>query len=169
MSNFYKSKEVYKQIRTANNEVEIIPVRGMYVSGYHMEPYYIDHNITITEVTSTKCIANEYTETSFDPSPESVIKVSGYTSTAPTVVNYTDTSHEMEQGVLQISDYSATPANVVFYSSKDQDLKEGTLKVSAYTSTAPQYATFYVNETNFGYDHSITVEEVTSTPLVVDE
>ena len=66
MASYYKSKEVYKQHRNQNNQSEIIPVRGLYVSGTHLEPLYQDHNITVTDFTSTAVSIADLIETDRD-------------------------------------------------------------------------------------------------------
>ena len=63
-----KSIEVYKQFRGQKTEEYpggiplLVPVRGLYVSGTHTEPYFIDHNLTITNFTSNTMTVSDYTE-----------------------------------------------------------------------------------------------------------
>ena len=61
---YYKSKEVYKQHRNPehDNQPELVPVRGLYVAGTHVEPLYQDHNVTITSYTSSNLNVVDYVE-----------------------------------------------------------------------------------------------------------
>ena len=91
MSNYYKSKEVYKQHRDAvTHEPKIIPVRGLYVSGDHLEPTYIDHNVTITQCTSTSMTIVDYVDRTIDvPTDHSVNVLDFYQTDDIGFVNYT--------------------------------------------------------------------------------
>ena len=66
MSYIEKSKEIYKQIRKNKTEENpggdptLIPLRGMWVSGTHTEPVYMDHYMTVTAFTSTPAVAVDY-------------------------------------------------------------------------------------------------------------
>ncbi len=63
MSGIHKSKEVYKYTETPTGR-NLVPVRGVYVSGLHTEPWYIDHTVSVTKYTSNDPIVVDYYETS---------------------------------------------------------------------------------------------------------
>lgn len=53
MATLFRSDEVYKKIsKNVHNREEIIPVRGMYVSGQHSSPYYAEPALAFTGITS---------------------------------------------------------------------------------------------------------------------
>lgn len=54
MAEIFRSKEVYKQIRDADNKPKIIPVRNMYVAGAWLTPVYMDHYCTILSMSSNE-------------------------------------------------------------------------------------------------------------------
>lgn len=168
MSGYYKSKEVYKQYRDSEGNPHITPVRGLYVGGEYTPPYYIDHNITITEITSTKCNAVHYTEESCDLNPAEILKMSSYTTTPVGVVDYTENSTDMTESILKISSYTTTPAEVVTYTTQNSSNEESMLKVSSYTATPAEVVVFSVNKTDLGHDYCISIEEITSTALVIE-
>ena len=53
MANIFRSDEVYKKPpKDLHNKDEIIPVRGLYITGQYRPPYYADPVINITAFTS---------------------------------------------------------------------------------------------------------------------
>lgn len=167
MSGFYKSKEVYKHYRDSNGDPHITPVRGLYVGGEYTPPYYIDHNITITEINSTRCDAVEYTTAEYDVKPENILIATGYSSTSIDVIEYTNREMEMTEGILMLSSYSSSSLEITYYTTQEKDHNERILEMTSYSSTSPEYDEFSSSNTDLGHDYCITVTEVTSTPLVI--
>ena len=115
MSNYYKSKEVYKQHRDAvTHEPKIIPVRGLYVSGDHLEPTYIDHNVTITQCTSTSMTIVDYVDRTIDvPTDHSVNILDFYQTGSVSAIDlrttYTDTT---PQSCISVSVFTSTDLTI---------------------------------------------------------
>lgn len=64
MAEIFRSKEVYKQIRDADNKPKIIPVRNMYVAGAWLTPVYMDHYCTILSMSSNEPNVVDFTTAS---------------------------------------------------------------------------------------------------------
>ena len=60
MANIFRANEVYKKpSKFLHDKNEMIPVRGVYVTGEHRPPYYSDSGLTLTSISSTSpTIAN---------------------------------------------------------------------------------------------------------------
>lgn len=61
MAEIFRSKEVYKQIRDADNIPKIIPVRNIYVAGAWLTPVYMDHYCTILSMSSNEPNVGDFT------------------------------------------------------------------------------------------------------------
>ncbi|MBO4736312.1 MAG: hypothetical protein J5614_07945, partial [Paludibacteraceae bacterium] len=95
MSDFHKSKEVYRYTPTANGD-KLVPVRGLYVSGLHKEPWYIDHAVTVT----------------------------GFESNEGTVVHYTSRTEKLEADhLMNLVDVSVNDVALAVYTSKTVSLQ----------------------------------------------
>lgn len=89
MSGYHKSIEVYKFLRK-NGVPVIVPIRNLYVSGTHMDVAYIDHNVTITEFTSSSLELYDYTELTVDvPTEHQFNIIDVELDSLLTFVNYT--------------------------------------------------------------------------------
>ncbi|MBO4736754.1 MAG: hypothetical protein J5614_10245 [Paludibacteraceae bacterium] len=87
MSDFHKSKEVYRYTPTANGD-KLVPVRGLYVSGLHKEPWYIDHAVTVTKFESNEGTIVHYTSASTSFYDDSALAFTGLSVGGISVVNY---------------------------------------------------------------------------------
>ena len=95
MANIHRSQEVYKRIEGMHaDDRPLRAVRGLYVSGTHLNPEYIDHNITITDFTESN--------------PLVVVNFTERTETTPDdhVLNFIG----MDVGMLSIDFYSTATA-----------------------------------------------------------
>ena len=87
MSYIEKSKEIYKQIRKNKTEQNpggdptLIPLRSMWVSGTHTEPYYIDHYMTVTEFSSTPATVADYVSNYVEDTIDTNLKFMGVNKT----------------------------------------------------------------------------------------
>lgn len=87
MSDFHKSKEVYRYTPTANGD-KLVPVRGLYVSGLHKEPWYIDHAVTVNNFTSNDGTIVHYTQLNKSIYDDSALAFTGLTIGDVSFVNY---------------------------------------------------------------------------------
>ena len=98
MAGYRKAKEIYMFHRNVNDEITIIPIRGLYVSGTHYDPVFEDHNMTITQMTSDGNISIvDFTEVSHnitDPSGDLFIDTTWNTSLTVTDYHITSLSHD---------------------------------------------------------------------------
>ena len=98
MADYYKSKEVYKQHRNLDHESTIIPVRGLYVSGTHLEAVYEDHVITVTGFTSSPLEFYDYTTKTIYMQTESAFRLLDVfcVDDGVTLVDYTQRSQNLQ-------------------------------------------------------------------------
>lgn len=94
MAKLHKSKEVYKYTDTANGN-KLVPVRGLYVSGTHREPWYIDHAITVTGFTSNDTTVAPYTSVERDVFGDGTLAFTGISGGGVNIVNYYSSSEEL--------------------------------------------------------------------------
>ena len=87
MSDFHKSKEVYRYTPTANGD-KLVPVRGLYVSGLHKEPWYIDHAVTVTKFESNEGTIVHYTSKNTSFYDDSALAFTGLSVGGISIVNY---------------------------------------------------------------------------------
>ena len=106
MSGYHKSKEVYRHHRTIENDVVIIPVRNLYISGQYLAPVYEDHNVTITSMqSSNSLIIKDYTtksENTYDPSGVEFIDCNWTKSF--NITDYTSKSMTQEDSTVRFID-----------------------------------------------------------------
>lgn len=166
MSGYYKSKEVYKQFRDQNNQPKIVPVRGMYVSGRHLEPWYIDHNITINSFTSTPATVKSFTEISEEIS-DSVMKISDITTTPVEVTDYYTKDFDDNEMVMKISGIETTPLVITEYSQISYDDNEKVLLIQDISTSAISVDKLDKKQVDFGKDFCISITKFTSTALSI--
>jgi len=62
MANIFRSKEIYKKIKTNTSEQDIVSIRGMYVVGDYSPPYYIQPMMVLTNVETNKAKIADYVD-----------------------------------------------------------------------------------------------------------
>lgn len=74
MSNIFRSKEVYKHPNyNVHDKNEMIPVRGVYVSGEYRPPFYNEPILRIDQISSTNCEIIDYTTKYEDINPTTTL------------------------------------------------------------------------------------------------
>ena len=127
MSDFHKSKEVYRYTPTANGD-KLVPVRGLYVSGLHKEPWYIDHAVTVTAFTSNDGTVVHYTSASTSFYDDSALAFTGLSVGGISIVNYyQDKASVYDGSALAFTGLSIELPSMMSYS---------TLKTSVYDDSA---------------------------------
>lgn len=118
MAGYYKSKEVYKQHRDENDIPHVFPVRGLYVSGTHVEPLYQDHNVTITSYTSSNINVVDYTEADANLEIHQINTLDfGSIPGNIDVVQYTQAEASREMGhAINTLDFESINGNIDFVS-----------------------------------------------------
>lgn len=118
---YYKSKEVYKQHRNPehDNQPELVPVRGLYVAGTHVEPLYQDHNVTITSYTSSNLNVVDYVEANTDAELGHTINMLNFESFGGNIdyVQYSKAETTRELGhTLNALNFESFDGNIDFVS-----------------------------------------------------
>ena len=120
MAGYRKAREIYMFRRNLNNEITIIPIQGLYISGTHYDPVYEDHNISVTELTSDSNLRIvDYTEVSHnlvDPSGDKLKDIAW--NTVMNITNYHTASLSQDDTSTRFKDVTwNTVMNVYSYSS----------------------------------------------------
>ena len=157
--------------RNQNNEITIIPIQGLYVSGTHYDPVYEDHNITITEMSSTMNSLQivDYTEHSIDVyDPTGTVRFVDYDwNTTLTTVDYTSASTTHEDSTVRFVDTTwMTSMTIESYTSEDETQTDSGIRfISSYWTTdmtivipTPQPP----DEANVPPDHYVSIIELSS-------
>lgn len=125
MGNIHKSREVYKYTPTATGK-KLVPIRGLYVSGTHLEPYYIDHYITIDAFTTNEPTITDLTTSSVDFPPWHAISFIGADIVNGVNVDwYTTSSVELEpwHAISFIGAEIANGVDVEWYTASVKELE----------------------------------------------
>lgn len=170
MSGIHKSQEIYKYTPTENGR-KCIPIRGLYVSGLHTEPWYVDHVITITNFTSsepriedyyestTETVHPSYTVTGFYPGPN--VEVDNYSSTARNSVHPSYTVTGFIDGHGLVID--------LYESSTFQQVHPSYTVMSFIKSDNVAIENLMETHVDSSLEHIISIDEFTSsTPSIAD-
>ena len=173
MSGYHKSKEVYKYHRDVHGNITIIHVRGLYISGTHLEPAYWDHNVTITGISSTDGVTVvDYVNTTKSTYDYSGIRFIDCTWQHPlTVVDYTSSTHYMYDysGIRFIDCAWQHPITVTSYTSSTHYMYDysGIRFIDCtwqHPITISDPSTPVPNKYIDGYDHNVTITSIVSGP-----
>lgn len=167
MSGIHKSKEVYKYTRTSNGD-KLIPVRGLYVSGLHTEPRYVDHVITVSNFTSNDVHITDYKETPVDISTEA-FAVSGFGSSPIDVTLYTITSKEISSDAFAISGFASTQLDMQLFTSSEQTMSTDTFAITHFDSTPMTFDEYGQLHVNSSLEHVLTLNTYTSNDCSISQ
>lgn len=167
-SGYYKSKEVYKYTETSNGR-KLVPIRGLYVSGLHTEPLYMDHLISIHDFSSTPTVIADYTEIS-ENVYDSVLNIVGIGASALTITNYTIASANLpNDDVLNIVGFDQLPINVQSYTQESDNVTDSVLNIVGLSVSSMGITEYpYAYET-LPPEHLITINAFTSNATVITD
>lgn len=141
MGNIFRSNEVYKHTKTIiNGHHQIIPVRGVYITGEYRPPYYNEPGIHITSITSTSPTIRDFTDVERSDE-DGMVKVLNFsvTRSEPTITNYTvNTVSSGEDTMTKLLEFSVTynQPSYEWYTSATQNAGEDTMvKLLEFTVT----------------------------------
>ena len=169
MANIFQSTEIYKRLPNVQpSQNPLRAVRGMYASGTHRAPYYIDAGCLITAVETTPATVASYTErtdTLQDPGGINIIDVS---CAAPTFQHYTmATSTASDPGGVNIIGVSCEEPQFMHYTSATQSAQDpGGINILSAEITAP-VITNYQAEENRMNDFTVRIHSITTTHATV--
>ena len=149
MAEIFRSKEVYKQIRDADNKPKIIPVRNMYVAGAWLTPVYMDHCCTILSMSSNEPTVGDFTTAS---------------------TNQTD--HDGHLNIITVNADSVDQKIEWYYKSTENTSdKEGHLNIITVDTPSPKPSLIIYDKIDdiIGHDHGIRILSMSSNePIIVD-
>lgn len=126
MGNVFKSDEVYKHLKyDLHDRNEIVPVRGVYITGVYSPPYYNEPIIRIDSITSTPATLADLTETDRTNGNDPSMKILDFSLTLNelSLTNYTVADlNPGSDTFMKIVDFSLTPATppLTFYESTNR-------------------------------------------------
>ena len=180
MAEIFRSKEVYKQIRDADNKPKIIPVRNMYVAGAWLTPVYMDHCCTILSMSSNEPTVGDFTTASTNQTDhdghlniitvnaDSVDQVIRWYTTAST--NQTD--HDGHLNIITVNADSVDQKIEWYYKSTENTSdKEGHLNIITVDTPSPKPSLIIYDKIDdiIGHDHGIRILSMSSNePIIVD-
>ena len=116
MANIFQSTEIYKRLPNVQpSQNPLRAVRGMYVSGTHRAPYYIDAGCLITAVETTPATVASYTERTDTLQDPGGINILSAEITAPVITNYQAEENRMNDFTVRIHFITTTHATVSNY------------------------------------------------------
>lgn len=180
MAEIFRSKEVYKQIRDADNKPKIIPVRNMYVAGAWLTPVYMDHYCTILSMSSNEPNVVDFTtetqkQTDHDGHLNIITveadsvdqKISWYTTAS---TNQTD--HNGHLNIITVEADSVNQKIDWYYKSTENPSdKEGHLNIITLDvpSTKPSLIIYDKIGDSVGHDCGVRILSMSSNePIIVD-
>ena len=117
MAELYKSKDIYRKISVPDGDDKLVPIRGLYVVGEHLEPTYDDSAVLITNIDVSPADVVDYTDKRYEENDQegtfSILNLGissdcQYTSYSR---KYTDAYHD--EGAFSILDVGIS-SNVLF-------------------------------------------------------
>lgn len=159
--NVFRTKEIYKHIPySAHNKNEIVPVRGVYVTGEYSPPYYNEPCILISQLTSQNATVDDFETDEYDVSDTQTSGVYNIEISASTYVlqryerNSEDITPTQTAGVYNISatisqyildryekdydDITSTQTSGVYNIEIDQSTYVRTVFGTKYDSSTPE-------------------------------
>lgn len=122
MANIHQSKEVYKKYRNIHGDAVVVPVTGVYVTGIYRPPYYVNHGLTISSLTTQKATVVDFTEDDATVNTDNGLYLLDFTMDVynPDITIYTtsETNVYNDNG-LYLLDFTMDVANpdITYYSS----------------------------------------------------
>lgn len=168
MSGIHKSREVYKFTTTERDGRVIIPVRGLYVSGLHTEPWYIDSYIDIVGYTSRPATIRDYYESDISVNLDA-LSMSGFESTQIEVVGYSSTSVSYSLDALSLTGFISTPLNIIPYTSSAVTSNLNSLSLSGFESTAINIEEYYTVYVDSSLESILSIDTYTSSTCTITD
>jgi len=123
MADIHKSKEVYRFTDTAHGD-KLVPVRGLYVTGIHKEPWYIDHAITMVSETSNVGTIVSYTSRDESLRTDFILNVCDIDLFTVDVVNYYTRSDNVAADViLNVCGIDMFPVDAMAYTTASDNME----------------------------------------------
>lgn len=176
MAELYKSKDIYRKISVPNGDDKLVPIRGLYVVGEHLEPTYNDSAVLITDINITPASIVDYTDKRYENSDQegtfSIIDVG--ISSACQYTSYTRKYVESyhDEGAYSMINVGIS-SNVSFeeYSRKLADVNnEGAFSI---IDVDMDVSVLYDDITSYIYqsqpDQMLVISNIEITALTIDE
>ena len=167
-SKLRKSLEFYKT-RCPQTGYQITPVRGLYVSGTHLAPWYIDHVITLQSWISTPCEIHDYSQYSTSLRPDSAMLLVDIDRTDPVVANYTTSNKKLQpDSAMVLTDIESIPPNILSYTTTNRSFTDSAMMLvdtETTSSTIDDASPILSNN----IESVITLQQFTSSQAVITD
>lgn len=121
--NIFKAVEIYKRIPGLPSRMNPLRViRGLWVSGTHLDTITIDATLHVTGETSNHCEERAYTDSRVDGYLEGNVNIIDFQSTGFSVQQYsTQRTSSYLQGNVNIIDIESNQMDITYYTTSNQD------------------------------------------------
>ena len=169
MANVFKSKEVYKHVPGINSGDKLYAVRGMYVSGEHKVPYYIDGHVHLKSIDTSKAKIVNFTTESCDLSSDNVVNLISAKTSDIEIVNYSKSSESLNNDqMINLIGVNVSDIDIVSYSSRNENIKSDPMINLILVKVSDLDFIFYDNKKIKTLpDHTVRIKEITTTKAVV--
>lgn len=123
MPNYHKSIEVYKTIHT-DQGYKLFPVRGLYVSGEHLEPSYSDHLISLQSWNSNPAEIVDYTFREVPIEPDHNVNLIDLSFADINLITYSTSSYDLPH------DHIVNLLDLIFEEPTLTDFRQSTVSLS---------------------------------------
>lgn len=161
MSGIHRSQEVYKFTPT-NSGMKLVPVQGLYVSGLHTEPWYIDHCITISRFTSTDATIRDYYD-SQSTLPFNGIHLVGLESLPVKYQKYTSVARQETFSGIHLVGINSLPVQINKYTSQNISKTFSGIHLVGIMSYDVTAQNFYILKRDSSLEHIVSVTQYTTT------
>lgn len=167
MSGIHKSKEIYKYAETTHGK-KLIPIRGLYVSGLHTEPRYIDHVISVTKFTSNEPHISDYKETPIDLNTDA-FAITSFASNPVDVTLYTISTDDVSSDTFAISGFASTQLDLQLFTSSEQTMSTDAFAITHFDSTPMTFDEYGQLRVNSSLEHVLTLNTYTSNDCSISQ
>ena len=168
MSGIHKSKEVYKYTPTRDGTRKLVPVRGVYVSGLHTDPLYMDHCITITEYSSADVEIVDYTtQETTQRSPG--LSVVGIDIHHADIIEYTRKNTSVSSPGLSVIGIEIEHCDILPYTRQSQTQQSPGLSVVGVSVRHFEYVNYFRTHIDSSLEYVLSVLEYTSSSCDIED
>ena len=165
MSGIHKSREVYKYTPTRDGR-KLVPVRGLYVSGLHTEPRYMDHWLEVVGFTSNDGDIVDYTEREIDRYVP-CIAIIGFENSQPTVINYSTSELNFNTPGIAIVGFDNQKPTIIEYNTNENQIYTPGFAIIGFEHASPTILNYYRLSIDSSLEHILTVVDYTSSECVI--
>jgi len=167
MSGIHKSREVYKYTPTRDGR-KLVPVRGLYVSGLHTEPRYMDHWLEVVGYTSNDGDIVDYIETNIDKYANAFSFV-GIETYQPEVIEYSTTNINLRASGFAICGVDTQNVAIIPYNTQSQSVYPTGYAITHFDHDPPTIINYQHLFVDSSLEHILTIVDYTSSEFTITD